>query len=293
MSTLSGRTPSSTYQDLIRIENSGSGITGSNITLEDGLGISLQLAVSTAGGEFSLAWTFASGSSLTFDNAASLNVNSVNATGAASDVDLTLTPKGTGDVKLPSGYVPGDAFSVTTKTYTDSTFLARDATSLPTADESFDLGSSGAKWSNIYATTFQGEATSAQYADLAERFATDSSLEPGDVVELGGEAEITKSTSEMSLDVFGVVSTNPAYMMNSDAGPDMTHPYVALTGRVPVKCIGKVTKGQRLVTSHVPGAARGINNGTAGSNILAILGRALEDKNTEELGMIEVAIGVK
>lgn len=289
MSTLSGRTPSSTYQDLIRIENSGSGITGSNITLEDGLGISLQLAVSTAGGEFSLAWTFASGSSLTFDNAASLNVNSVNATGAASDVDLTLTPKGTGDVKLPSGYVPGDAFSVTTKTYTDSTFLARDATSLPTADESFDLGSSGAKWSNIYATTFQGEATSAQYADLAERFAAEDSLEPGDVVKIGGEAEITKTTEYGDDDVIGVVSGQPAFMMNSIAGTDETHPYIAITGRVKCKVSGLAIKGDRIISGQMPGV--GVARSIQDIQIWQVIGRILEDKNTPEIGLVEIIVG--
>lgn len=137
-----------------------------------------------------------------------------------------------------------------------------------------------------------GATLEATYADLAERYATDMPLEAGDLVRIGGEAEITKTTVENDEEVFGVVSTSAAFKMNSDAGSDETHPYIALSGRVRVKCVGKVRKGQRLVSSSIPGVAKGAND-TEKRNSLAVFGRALEDKTTDEHGFVEVVIGVK
>ena len=94
-------------------------------------------------------------------------------------------------------------------------------------------------------------ATSAQYADVAERFEADAPMSAGAVVMVGGEAEITETTSDLSDQVFGVISDSPAYAMNALAGNSESHPYVAMTGRTPVRVTGAVTKGQRLVTSSV------------------------------------------
>jgi hypothetical protein len=156
------------------------------------------------------------------------------------------------------------------------------------------LGSSTERYANIYSVTFSGNATSAQYADLAERYESDMPLEAGDVVIIGGAKEITKSTTSFDSEVFGVISTAPAFKMNSEAGDDTTHPYVALSGRVPVKVIGQVKKGQRLVTSNTPGVACGIYaNHKPADFITCIIGRALEDKTTDDVGLIEVVVGVK
>ena len=76
------------------------------------------------------------------------------------------------------------------------------------------------------------------------------------VVELGGSAEITEATTALSDNVFGVISTQPAYAMNAAAGNNDSHPFVAMTGRTPVRVTGAVTKGQRLVTSSIKGTAR-------------------------------------
>ena len=83
-------------------------------------------------------------------------------------------------------------------------------------------------------------ATSAQYADVAERFEADAPMSEGAVVSLGGEAEITEVNGDLSDNVFGVISTQPAFMMNSDAGNSESHPFVAMTGRTPVRVIGQV-----------------------------------------------------
>jgi len=139
----------------------------------------------------------------------------------------------------------------------------------------------------VTATTFDGEATSAQYADMAEIYSADADYEPGTVVKIGGEAEITQTLNHADPDVFGVISTNPAYLMNSEAEGLP----VALQGRVPVKVIGKISKGERLVASDEPGMAWAL--GSDDYDARAIIGRSLEDKEDGGIGIVEAVIGVK
>ena len=146
---------------------------------------------------------------------------------------------------------------------------------------------------NMNTTTnykFRGTATSAEYADLAERYAADQLYEPGTVVRLGGSHEITQTLQANDAEVFGVISTAPGFEMNSGAGTNITHPFVALAGRVPCKVVGKVAKGQRLVTSNTPGHAMAVEMTI---DYRLVIGRALENKTTEEAGIIEVVVGVK
>ena len=138
---------------------------------------------------------------------------------------------------------------------------------------------------------FVGTATQAEYADLAEMYTSDAEYAPGTVVKIGGEAEVTQTTEAFCPDVFGIVSTNPAYLMNS-----MTEGVaVALEGRVPCKVIGPVRKGQRLVTSEEPGVARAVSDYERQEALdwYRIVGRALEDKATEGEGLVEVVVGRK
>jgi hypothetical protein len=141
-----------------------------------------------------------------------------------------------------------------------------------------------------YFNTIFAQATSAQYADVAERFAADDLYAPGTVVELGGSAEITRSTTELSDSVFGVISTRAAYLMNSGAGSDSTHPPVAMTGRVPVQCTGVVCKGDRLVSAG-NGLARSAAVGEA--TAFNTIGRALADKSNPEIGTVEAIVTIK
>jgi hypothetical protein len=138
---------------------------------------------------------------------------------------------------------------------------------------------------NVLTTT----ASAAQYADVAERFEADAPMEIGTVVEVGGTAEITEATSEMSQDVFGVISHKPAYMMNSGAGDDETHPFVAMTGRTPVRVVGAVTKGQRLVTSSTKGCARAAQPGESISPF-NVIGRALETNTEAGIKLVNCAV---
>jgi hypothetical protein len=148
-----------------------------------------------------------------------------------------------------------------------------------------NIGSASSYFNQVFAT-----ATTALYADVAERFAADEILEPGTVVELGGSAEITRSREELSENVFGVISTRAAYLMNGGAGENDTHPPVAMTGRVPVKVVGIVRKGDRLVSAGA-GIARAARAGEA--TAFNVIGRSLVDKLTPESGTIEAIVTIK
>jgi len=142
---------------------------------------------------------------------------------------------------------------------------------------------------DIRANVVHALSTSAQYADVAERFEADAPMTAGAVVEVGGSAEITESTSEMSENVFGVISDMPAYAMNAAAGNNDSHPFVAMTGRTPVRVTGAVTKGQRLVTSSVKGCARAVAQGESISPF-NVIGRALESSTDAGIKLVNCAV---
>ena len=158
---------------------------------------------------------------------------------------------------------------------------------VPIADGTLDLGSTSKTFSTVYAGTFNGTSTTAQYADVAERFHADGLYDAGTVVALGGVNEITAAVEEASEEVFGVISTKPAHLMNAGAGTNGTHPAVAVSGRVPVKVVGKVKKGQRLIS-----AGNGIAKGATKEEItnLNVIGRSLENKDNEDFGTIEAIV---
>ncbi len=137
---------------------------------------------------------------------------------------------------------------------------------------------------------FRGKAVSAQYADVAERYRTSEYVEAGDLVEIGGPDEIRKTREALTTEVFGVISATPAIRMNEYAGTDETHPFVALSGRVPVKVLGSVRKGDRLVASGLAGVAMAAS---LLPSPYAVFGRALADKTDEGVGLVEVAVGAK
>ena len=193
-----------------------------------------------------------------------------------ADEALAVQDAGNAAVKYDS-----DKIMILTKTSTQ----AHAGKLEPTANASVDLGSTTKRYATIY-----GVATSAQYADIAERFAADTPMDPGTIVALGGAEEITKTANKADENVFGVISETPAFRMNDGAGNDTTHPFVAFSGRVSCKVKGPVTKGDRLVSSDIPGVAV---KADPNDNWKATFGRALVDKTTEEVGKITIAIGVK
>jgi hypothetical protein len=138
-------------------------------------------------------------------------------------------------------------------------------------------------------TLTAGSRFNATYADLAERFEADAYYDAGTVVEMGGDKEITAVQYELSDDVFGVVSDTAAYLMNAGAGDDLTHPPIAVGGRVKVKVNGIIKKGQRLVSAG-KGIARAAKPGEA--TAFNIIGRALENKTTTGTGVVEAFVKI-
>ena len=185
------------------------------------------------------------------------------ATGAVSGVGLS-----------GSSSSEGGTFTVTsnaTSANTGSTIVARDGSG------------------NFSAGVITATATAARYADLAEKYTSDVQYPPGTVVVLGGEAEVTRSDGPTSRAIAGIVSTDPAYLMNNDLEGD-TVVDVALIGRVPCMVTGIINKGDLLVSSSRPGHACAWTNATnppAGS----IVGKAIENKTDEDPGVIEVLVG--
>jgi cytoskeletal protein CcmA (bactofilin family) len=150
---------------------------------------------------------------------------------------------------------------------------------IPDTDATYDIGSSTKGYNTVHA-----KATSAQYADLAEIYETDSEYEVGTVVIFGGEKEITVSSMGADPRVAGVISGDPAYLMNSKA----TGQAVALQGKVPCKVMGQISKGDMLVThSQHPGVARKGTNPSMGT----VIGKALEEYNSTDIGTINIVAG--
>jgi len=216
-----------------------------------------------------------SGSALTALDASNLNTGTV-PTGRITGTYGTLT--GTGALvagSIASGF---GTINIGTNLVTAGGILNGNA------DGVGNIGSSTGSFNTIFA-----KATSAEYADLAERFAADAVYAPGTVVELGGSEEVTICVDDLSDSVFGVVSTQPAYTMNASSGNNETHPAIAMTGRVPVMTMGFVAKGDRLVSA---------GNGAARSATLAevtafnVIGRALADKTSEGLAPVEAIVKI-
>lgn len=132
---------------------------------------------------------------------------------------------------------------------------------------------------DIYANIVNGRATSANYADLAEKYLPDNDYEVGTVMRVGGEKEVTASTANSR--AIGVISNKPAFMMNSELEGGV---YIALKGRVPVKVVGIVEKGDELVASS-EGCA--IKADSTSNKVFAI---ALEDKSSDECSLIECVV---
>ena len=143
---------------------------------------------------------------------------------------------------------------------------------------------------DIRANIVHATSTAAQYADLAERYEADMQLEVGDVVILGGEAEITRCEDDLSDAVFGVISNTPAFLMNAEAGNDDSHPMVAMNGRVMVKVKGRGDAGDRVVSAG-DGVARVAESEEC--THFNVLGRLIKTKYSEETALTECVIGVK
>jgi len=195
--------------------------------------------------------------------------------------DITAVTAGSG---LTGGATSGVAtLSVGSGSYivVAADTVSVDATSANTASKVVARDAAG----NFSAGVITATATAARYADLAEKYATDTHYEHGTVVIFGGDAEVTVTTESNSPKVAGVISTDPAYMMNKDAEGQ----YVALRGRVPCKVIGPVAKGDVLVTSSRPGFAEAASDPHF-VGVACYVGKAISSIDTPSEGVIEIMV---
>jgi len=155
---------------------------------------------------------------------------------------------------------------------------------MPTGNASGTLGSATVRWNNVFAVNGGFLSVNANYADLAEKYVADAAYTPGTVLMFGGDKEVTQCVHDMCSRVAGVVSTNPAYLMNSGLEGEHTVE-LALTGRVPTNVRGPILKGD-LIVSAGDGHARAEGLPQVGT----VIGKALEDFNGDT-GVIEVVVG--
>jgi filamentous hemagglutinin len=240
----------------------------------------------TIGGTSNVAVFTTSGVNVTGTVSANGTVTGGNiATGGTVSATGNITSGG--DLSLTGNIVDGGALTVSTSSNGNIT-LSPNGSGVIVVNKDIVNGQ-GNGVGNIgsattYFNTIFAKATSAQYADLAEKYEADAEYAPGTVLAFGGDKEVTLSTEAGSTRVAGVVSTNPSYIMN--AGLTAEHvAMVALQGRVPCRVVGPVAKGDMMVAAG-NGAARVDNSARAGS----IIGKALENFDGAE-GTIEVVIG--
>jgi hypothetical protein len=259
------------------------GTVASNLifTLPTTDGSSGQALVTDASGNLSFA---AAGATITSDT--TTNTNFLLYFASTTTGALTAVKQDSGLIYNPStgslssavfiGNLTGVASTITSQANSATTTAA----SANTANQIVLRGASGEFSAGIATLT----ATSARYADLAERYTADSAYDPGTVLIFDGALEVTVSNQDASPKVAGVVSTDPAYLMNSDLQGTLTVA-LALTGRVPTKVVGPVHKGDMMV-STADGRARAESNPAMGT----VIGKALEDFSGTE-GTIEVVVG--
>lgn len=235
-------------------------------------------------------------------NAPTVETQTINST--AGDNNITV-----GSNLIVSGNLVVNGFTTTINStevaIDDLTFTVAKNAANPTAANGAGLYVGGALANISYSTTgdkwtinkkldagnnniittglFEGTATSARYADLAENYQADAEYDQGTVLDFGGEFEVTLALAD-SRKIAGIVSTNPAYLMNTDLKGSNVVP-LALQGRVPCKVTGTVKKGDMLIS-----AGNGFAKSCDEPKIGAVVGKALEDFNGET-GIIEVVVG--
>ena len=263
--------------------------TNYQLTANGGLVVSTDLTIASTAGAVSLTNSFNNGDLNLWVKMGGVSTKAIGINGTTSAVTLpgNFIAQGTASVTgnlTVTGYTLNQGITIASNTI------------LPNSPNTINIGATGTKFANVYAvnaiaSTFYGNlvgtSTTSLYADLAERFESDASYTPGTVVELGGLKEITAVVQDLSEAVFGVISMKAGFLMNGGAGSDVTHPPVAVNGRVPVRVIGTVAKGDRLVS-----AGRGLARAAIRSEMTAfnVIGRALENKTSIGEGTVEAIV---
>jgi len=214
-----------------------------------------------------------------FSSAGLLITGSIEATGGFIGLDATKIESGTSNVSVISsgGNVDINVGGAPIATFWSGGINNRQANGVG------NIGTATSYFNTVFA-----KATSAQYADVAEQYLADQSYAPGTVVEIGGAAEVTATCTFASTGIAGVISTDPAFIMNSGAQGDHVVT-VALLGRVPCRVAGQIRRGDLLCSSTIAGHAVSlpIDQYRPGS----VIGKALEDHLENGTGSIEILVG--
>ena len=266
-------------------------ITGGNLLLSGAIIDSAQLDIQTSAANANIALS-PNGTGIV---TVSTQVSAVgNVTGGnlrtAGLISATGAIQVGGDMSLVGNIVDTGPLTITTSSSGNITLspngtgnINTTANIMPSANATANIGSTSFRYNTIF-----GLSTSAQYADLAEKYTADADYAPGTVLEFGGDQEVTATTTSHSPRVAGIVSTLPSYIMNDGLVGDHTA-MVSLTGRVPCLVQGPIAKGDRLVASAVVGHARRLDSAQYEPG--CIIGKALEDYPSGTIGTIEVAVG--
>ena len=221
-------------------------------------------------------------SSLTLTSLTSTTIN-----GANYSMSGTFLPTSNGTLNLGGaaaafGVIYGTTFSGPTHTgttFTGNTFTGNTFTGTTYNGTTYN-------GTTFNGTTFSGTATTALYADLAECYEADAAYEPGTVLVFGTDTEVTIASGVNNPRIAGVVSTRPAHLMNSGLSTEFVAE-VALQGRVPCKVVGTIKRGDMLTTSYIDGVAMVSSDPKVGT----IIGKALQNYDSIEPGVIEVVVG--
>jgi len=235
----------------------GNVLGGANVNATTHTGTTVSVTSTITGGNLTVTTGNITGGNLIISGAIQ-DSGQLDIQTTAGNANIVLTPNGTGNVNISANI-------------------------MPTANATANIGSATSSFNTVFA-----KATSAQYADLAENYLADAAYTPGTVVEFGGNNEVTVSTVDHSTAVAGIVSTDPAYLMNSHLQGIYTVA-VALIGRVPCLVQGPVKKGSVLVTGTVPGTAMAIDNLKFKPG--CVVGKSMEIIDSVDVKIIEVAVG--
>lgn len=268
------RTVSSTYTDTATLGVSTATDNHINVLATPTLAAANSGVTTTRSSTLYISGAPVAGTNMTITNAYALYAAAGNATIVANITGGNLL---TGGQVSATSNITGGNLSVGSGTATLNTIINGGLSATG------NIGSATVPFNTIFA-----KATSAQYADLAEMYMAASKLEEGTVVEFGGPAEIQQSSESHSTKVAGIISTNPSYLMNSGCTGTFAHP-VALTGRVPCWVVGKIVRGDRLVASNRAGIATALDMEKYQPG--CIIAKALGDWDSDEIGLIEVAVG--
>ena len=240
-------------------------ITGSNIN-GNGSGLSAITGANVTGTVANATFATSAGTATSATSATTAGTVTTAAQG-------NITSVGTLTSLAVTGNITGGNLSVSTGTVVAGNIVNSNANG---------VGNIGSV--SVYYNTIFAKATSAQYADLAEKFRADAAYEPGTVLIFGGTQEVTMSTADTDRRVAGVVSTDPSYLMNSGLNEEFSVA-IALQGRVPCRVVGPVRKGDMLVSAN-NGHAKTHQDPPTGS----IIGKSLENFDGE-IGTIEIVVG--